>query len=575
MVGRFQEVGVNMANARGGNAAEDVNVGQRLTTMAARVPNQVAVVEPLDRDATGRRRYRSVTFRELDIDSHRIAAGLDAIGVRPGMRLVLLVRPGIDFISLVFALFKAGVVTILVDPGLGKSNMLRCLEEARPDGFIAIPLAQAIRRLFRHRFPQARIDVTVGRRWFWGGPTLDLVRANPTPDYQPAVTTADDPAAIIFTTGSTGPAKGVLYRHGNFARQVDEIRSAYGIQPGEVDLPGFPLFALFNAAMGVTTVVPDMDFTRPAAADPRNILEAAGDWKVTQAFGSPALWNTVGRYCEQTNAKMPTLRRVLSAGAPVPPHVLRRIKLAIAPDGALHTPYGATEALPVASISDAMVLGETAARTATGAGTCVGRRFPGIEWRVIRIDDGPLTDVVDTEELPVGEIGELMVRGPVVTTEYVTRVAANAMHKVRDGERFWHRMGDVGYLDERDRFWYCGRKSHRVRTASGTLFTDPCEAIFQGHPRVYRAALVGIGQPPSQRPVVVVETWPDQRCRSAADRSQFVNQLRELAASHPLTAGILDVLVHPSLPVDVRHNAKIFREKVAVWASRELARAKT
>jgi acyl-CoA synthetase (AMP-forming)/AMP-acid ligase II len=175
---------------------------------------------------------------------------------------VLLVRPGIDFISLVFALFKAGVVTILVDPGLGKSNMLRCLEEARPDGFIAIPLAQAIRRLFRHRFPQARIDVTVGRRWFWGGPTLDLVRANPTPDYQPAVTTADDPAAIIFTTGSTGPAKGVLYRHGNFARQVDEIRSAYGIQPGEVDLPGFPLFALFNAAMGVTTVVPDMDFSR-------------------------------------------------------------------------------------------------------------------------------------------------------------------------------------------------------------------------------------------------------------------------------------------------------------------------
>lgn len=560
-----------MANAKDGSGGTaDVNVGGRLTAMAERVPRQVAVVEPLERDDTGRRRYRSLTFRELDDDSQRIAAGLDAIGVRPGMRLVLLVRPGIDFISLVFALFKAGVVTILVDPGLGRSNMLSCLEESRPDGFIAIPLAQAVRRFYSARFPQARFDVTVGRRWFWGGPTLESLRANPTPNYRPATVTADDPAAIIFTTGSTGPAKGVLYRHGNFARQVDEIRSMYGIQPGEVDLPGFPLFALFNAAMGVTTVIPDMDFTRPAAANPKNILEAARDWNVTQAFGSPALWNTVGRYCEATGDRMPTLRRVLSAGAPVPPHVLRRMKSAMAPNGVLHTPYGATEALPVASISDAMVLGETAARTAAGAGTCVGRRFPGIEWRVIRIDDGPLADIGDTREMPIGEIGELMVRGPVVTSEYVTQVAANALHKVRDGERFWHRMGDVGYLDERDRFWYCGRKSHRVRTASGTLFTDPCEAIFQGHGRVYRAALVGVGVAPAQRPVVVVETWPDQPCRSAADRAQLIAELRELAASHPLTAGILDVLVHPSLPVDIRHNAKIFREKLAIWAAREL-----
>jgi acyl-CoA synthetase (AMP-forming)/AMP-acid ligase II len=563
-----------MANASVAGGVADVNVGNRLTAMAARAPSQVAVVEPLARDATGHRPYRSVTFRELDEDSHRIAAGLDAIGVRPGMRLVLLVRPGIDFIALVFALFKAGVVTILVDPGLGRKNILRCLEESRPDGFIAIPLAQAVRRLYRSRFPQARFDVTVGRRWFWGGPTLETLRANRSPNYRPAAVTATDPAAIIFTTGSTGPAKGVLYRHGNFARQVDEIRAAYAIQPGEVDLPGFPLFALFNAAMGVTTVVPDMDFTRPAAADPRNILEAARDWKVTQAFGSPALWNTVGRYCEQTGDRMPTLRRVLSAGAPVPPHVLRRMKQAIATNGELHTPYGATEALPVASISDSTVLGETAARSAAGAGTCVGRRFPGIEWRVIRIEDGPLADIADTEEMPAGEIGELMVRGPVVTTEYVTQVAANALHKVRDGDRFWHRMGDVGYLDERDRFWYCGRKSHRVRTASGTLYTDPCEAIFQNHPRVYRAALTGVGQPPAQRPVIIVETWPDQRCHSAADRQQFLAELKELAASHPLTAGILDLLIHPSMPVDIRHNAKIFREKLAVWADQELATTK-
>ncbi len=550
---------------------DSVNVGLRLTQQTALRPQQIAVVQPLRHDAQGKRQYASLTFQQLDDDSNRIASGLHAYGVEPGMRLVLLVRPSIDFISLVFALFKAGVVTILVDPGLGKKNMLDCLEQARPDGFVAIPLAHAVRVMTRRRFPQSRFHVTVGRRWFWGGKTLDEIRRMGDRPFVPAATRAGDPAAIIFTTGSTGPSKGVLYRHGNFAQQVDEIRQAYDIEPGEIDLPGFPLFALFNAAMGVTTVIPDMDFTRPAQANPKFLLEAARDWKVTQAFGSPALWNVVGRHCETTGDKIPTLRRVLSAGAPVPPHVLRRMKQIVHPDGRMHTPYGATEALPVASISDAEVLGETADKTARGAGTCVGHRFPGIDWKVIRIVDGPLRTFDEVEPLPHGEIGELMVRGPVVTTEYVTQVEANALHKVVDGESFWHRMGDVGYLDDQDRFWYCGRKSHRVRTASGTLYTDPCEAIFNQHPRVYRSALVGVGKPDNQRAVIIVETWPDQVCKSDADRQLFVAELLELASQHPLTAGIHDILLHPSLPVDIRHNSKIFREKLAVWAQKALS----
>ena len=246
------------------------------------------------------------------------------MGVRPGMRLVLMVPPSIDFISLVFAMFKAGVITVLIDPGMGRRNLIRCLAESEPEGFIGIPLAQAVRAVLRRRFPKAKYNVTVGRRWFWGGRTLAQLRARTlNAGFQPAATKADDPAAIIFTTGSTGPPKGVLYRHGNFDRQADEIRDFYGIQPGEIDLPGFPLFALFNCAMGVTTVIPDMDPTRPARVDPRNIIEAVRDWNVTQAFGSPALWNVVGRYCEEHQIVLPTLKRVLSAGAPVPPHVLR------------------------------------------------------------------------------------------------------------------------------------------------------------------------------------------------------------------------------------------------------------
>jgi acyl-CoA synthetase (AMP-forming)/AMP-acid ligase II len=547
------------------------NVGWLLTAMARRMPDAVCVVEPLRRVVKGKRRYRHLTFRELDEDSSRIAAGLRALGVPRGARLVLLVRPSIDFISLVFALFKAEVVTVLIDPGMGRRNLVACLQDSDPEGFVAIPLVHALRILVRRRFPRSRFHITVGRKWFWGGVTLDELRQMSNEPLPPTDTNEGDPAAIIFTTGSTGPPKGVLYQHGNFLRQVSEIRDHYNIQAGEIDLPGFPLFALFNAAMGVTTIIPEMDFTRPAQADPRNILEAANDWHITQAFGSPALWNVVGRYCEQTGHQMPTLRRVLSAGAPVPPHVLERMKRAIHPAGEIYTPYGATESLPVASISATEVLTETAAFSREGAGTCVGHRFPGIEWKVIRISDGPIAQISEVEELPRGEIGELLVTGPVVTREYVTRREANALHKVHDGDRIWHRMGDVGYLDERDRFWFCGRKSQRVITAETTLYTIQCEAIFNQHPRVYRSALVGVGPARRQRPVVYVETWPDQKPQSAESGQQLVNELLLLAAKYEHTQMIRDVFRYDSLPVDIRHNAKIFREQLAQLATQMLA----
>jgi acyl-CoA synthetase (AMP-forming)/AMP-acid ligase II len=541
------------------------NVAARLSLTAQQMPDEIAVVTPGKRG-----NYATWSFRDLDEDSSRIAAGLVAMGVSRGARIVLLVRPGFDFISLTFALFKAGAATVLIDPGMGRRSLARCLAEVEPDGFIAIPLGHAVRTLLARRFPKARWNVTVGRRWFWGGATLSELRSRGADDFAAADVAEDDPAAIIFTTGSTGPPKGVLYRHGNFSRQVDELRDFYGIQPGEIDLPGFPLFALFNCAMGVTTVVPDMDPTRPAKADPRKIVRAIHDWNVTQAFGSPAIWNVVGRYCETNRVQLPSLRRVLSAGAPVPPHVLQRMKGAIDAEGEVHTPYGATEALPVASISASEVLGETAERSKQGAGTCVGRRFPGIEWRIIRISDEALERIEIAEELPPGEIGELIVRGAVVTSEYVTRPQANCEHKIRDGEGFWHRMGDVGYLDERDRFWFCGRKAHRVLSESGVLYTIPCEAIFNQHPKVYRSALVGVGPRGRQRPAIVVETWPEHRPKQTPERETLLAELAELGRAHEHTRAIRDFLLHPSLPVDIRHNAKIFREKLAPWAARKL-----
>ena len=323
---------------------------------------------------------------------NQLASGLVAMGVAPGKRMALLVRPSLDFVALTFALFKTGATIVLIDPGMGRSNLIDCLAAVQPDGFVAIPVVHIARRFYRRRFPAAQLNVVVARSWAGRAPTIDQVRLLASGQPVTANVNNDDEAAIIFTTGSTGPPKGVLYTHGTFNAQVDQIRDRYQIAPGGADLAGFPLFGLFNAAMGMTTVIPDMDPTRPASVDPRRFVAHLQDLNISQSFASPAVWHVVGKYCQQRKLKLPSLRRVLSAGAPVPPHVLKWITSAMADDGEMHTPYGATEALPVASISAAEVLGETAAISARGGGTCVGQRFEQIDWRVIRITDEPLDD---------------------------------------------------------------------------------------------------------------------------------------------------------------------------------------
>lgn len=552
-----------------------VNIAGRLRESARLAPDQKAVVCPTGRDGSGKVIYSQLTFAELDEESDRLAAGLVALGVRPGSRLVLAVPPGLEFIALTFALFKSGAVAVLIDPGMGRSNIFDCLETVEPDGFVATPKAQAVRVLNRSRFLKAKFNVTVnGLRWFWGGATYRSLRKHAADSYLPAETESTDPAAIIFTSGSTGPPKGVLYEHGMFDAQVDLLRDHYAIRPGEVDLPGFPLFALFNSAMRVTTVIPDMDPTKPAQVDPKKILEAIRDQNVTQAFGSPAIWNRVGRHCEQTGEKLGTLRRVLSAGAPVPVPVIRRMRAAFEHDDAdIFTPYGATESLPVASISGRTVLEETAARSAKGEGTCVGTLFPQVRLRIIEITDGPIEDLAQTRELPPGEIGEIIVQSPSTTREYFRRPDATAAAKIPDSDGgFWHRMGDVGWLDDQHRLWFCGRKAHIVETGSGRMFTIPCEAIFNEHPNIFRSAVIGVGSKPNQEPVLIAEPepgcWPD----SSAEENTLREELLVLGQASPITEPIETILFHRSLPVDVRHNVKIFREKLGPWAEEHIGR---
>ncbi|MFM9970351.1 MAG: fatty acid CoA ligase family protein, partial [Burkholderiales bacterium] len=509
---------------------------------------------------------------QLERASNRLANVMAAIGIVRGTRVVLMVPPSLEFFSLTFALFKAGAVPVLIDPGIGIRNMGGCLRQARPQAFIGISKAQAARVLLGWGRESLRIAVTVGARWFWGGSTLEGLEnsAGATETFGAIQPEADETAAILFTSGSTGAPKGVVYTHAMFGAQVERIRALYGIEPGETDLATFPLFALFGPALGMTTVIPEMDATRPANVNPENIFSAIEKYSVTNMFGSPALINRVGRYGEQHGLKLPGLRRAISAGAPVPAKVLARFAAMMTPVAEVFTPYGATECLPVASIGSDEILRETRQQTDAGAGVCVGRPVPGVVAKVIRITDEAIAIWQNDLELPPGEIGEIAVSAAHATRTYFDLPTATGLAKIQDptNQRFFHRMGDLGYFDAHGRLWFCGRKAHRVVTQTGTKYTIPCEAVFNVDPRVYRTALVGVTRGGTIKPVLCVELEPAAIHES---KEAIRAALRELGARYPHTKDIDTFLFHPAFPVDVRHNAKIFREKLAVWAAKQLA----
>ncbi len=351
--------------------ADFVNIAAPLASLAQAQPHTLAIAQPFGRDRHGRIRYRHYTYRELNAESDALARGFEHIGIRRGVRTVLMVTPSLEFFALTFALFKVGAAIVLIDPGMGTKNLGVCLAEAAPEAFVGIPKAHLARILVGWGRRSLRILVTVGHRLGWGGITLERVRrlGGDKGVSVLATTCADEMAAILFTSGSTGVAKGVVYTHGIFAAQVEMLRRLYHIEPGEVDLPTFPLFGLFGPALGMTTIIPEMDATRPARVDPRKILDAIRFFGVTNLFGSPAVIQRVGRYAEKRcQEPFPTLRRVISAGAPVPWQAIQRFAGLLAEGVQLHTPYGATESLLVSSIGSDEILRETRLRTAEGGG---------------------------------------------------------------------------------------------------------------------------------------------------------------------------------------------------------------
>ena len=550
------------------------NIAGYLTEIARSQPDTLAIALPVGRSTNGQVKYRELSYRELNEESDVVAFALQAAGIKRGMATALMVRPGPEFFSLTFALAKLGAVPIVIDPGIGLRNIKTCLGEAEPEAFIGIPQAHAARFALGWGRATLRHLVTVGRRAWFGGITLDEARqlagfgkerapGDAVRSFSLAPTALQERAAVLFTSGSTGVPKGAVYTHGNFAAQVSTLRRISGVQKGEVDLPTLPVFALFDPALGMSTIVPDMDPTRPAQVDPRKLISAIEQFKVTNLFASPAVLNVLARYGAEHDVVLPSVKRVVCAGAPVQPIIMERCLKMLGKDARIVTPYGATEALPVSSVdSNEILQPEIRELTASGAGVLVGQPVDEVRVSIIEIGDHPLEKWHDELLVSQGEIGEIVVEGDLVTEEYQNRSLSTKLAKIPLPGGFAHRMGDLGYFDKGGRLWFCGRKTHRVRVERKTFFSVPCEMIVNDHAEVYRSALVQVLRKNTVVPIIVVER--ETNSRSSVKKLEL--ELMGLIEKFERSRGIEGILFHKSFPVDIRHNAKIDRGRLGRWA---------
>ena len=543
-----------------------MNIASRLSANAKIFPDKPAVVFPRFNKKTQSYNYSTLTFKELDILSNKFANGLTTLGLKKGDKTLIFLRPSLDFSAMTFALFKLGVIPVFIDPGMGKKNLLKCIKEARPSALIAEKEIHFIKLFYPKIFKSVKMSVTNGKRpWIkFGGKiiSLDQMKDEKKQNFQNINFLANETAAILFTSGGTGTPKGVVYTHQIFDQQTTLLKDIYKLTLNDVDLPGFPLFSLFTIAMGMTSCIPDMDPTKPSSCDPKKIVQNIYDNKATFVAGSPAIWERVADFCIDRGLTLPSVKFVVMFGAPVSVRLHRKFK-SLLPNGTTYTPYGATEALPVSTISGEFILKNTANLSDEGHGTCIGLPVPGMQIKIIKITNDPILTFDSSLELPSKEVGEIIVMGPTVTREYLDLPDKTREAKIINSDgTFWHRMGDMGYFDDKGLLWFCGRKTHLVESINHKRYYPiPCEAIYNKHPSVKRSALVGLGAEGSQIPAIVIER-SDQQYLSGKERSIFESELLSLAKKYPHTRDIQKIYLSKTFPVDVRHNIKIDRLKL-------------
>ncbi|MBF9129531.1 alpha/beta fold hydrolase [Plantactinospora sp. S1510] len=500
---------------------------------------------------------RQVSWALLWRRIREIAAGLSASGVRRGDRVALLVPPGADLTAAVYACLRIGAVIVVADPGLGLAGMNRALRAADPAHLLAVGRGLAVARALR--WPGRRFGAGAGAAML-GVTTLGrLARIGAGSPELPPAPGPDDDAAVLFTSGSTGPAKGAVYTHRQLAAMRDAL-SALGLDPKAGIVAAFAPFALFGPALGATSAIPDMKLTAPRTLTAAALAEAAVAVDASAVFAAPAALRNVvetgNALDDRQRAALANVELLLSAGAPVPAVLLAQAQ-ALMPGAQPHTPYGMTEVLPVTDVTlDEIV------KAGRGDGVCVGRPVPGVEVAIAALDPtGTPAEQPGSAAGVTGVTGEIMVRAGHVKDRYDALWLTERTSSRNPG---WHRTGDVGYLDPDGRLWVQGRLAHVLTTPDGVLTPVGIEQDVESLPQIGRAAAVGVGPRGVMQLVVVAETRPPVR-RAGPAEPKLADAVRAVTGL-PVAA----VLVVPTLPTDIRHNSKIDRSRLGRWAERVL-----
>jgi len=530
------------------------NITDHLYGIADVYPDKAAFLHPF-----------RLSFRNLIRQVDRYAEGFRNLGIGKGSRTIVLISPGLDLFAVSYALFRIGAIPVLIDPGMGTSRMVKALKGVKADAFVGIPRSH----LLRYFYPTALKAI---RTWISTGVcrsrnASSLRRMPVISQHSKAIPMGvNDEVALFFTSGSTGPPKGVIYTRGMLEALIDYMKNSYGYHPEETDLCTFPLLGLLIHSIGISIVLADMDMAHPSRLKPGRILKNIKDYQCTHMFCSPMVLKRLADYGRDKNISLGSLKHIMTAGAPVLPSVLKEFRTLLNKDAEIHTPYGATEALLLTDISDAELMelyGESDSYT---EGVCVGYPLKGIEMEIMSVSDFPVSSMSQQSFLKENEVGEIVICGPNVSRAYWMDEKANDLAKIHeeDSQKIWHRTGDLGRMDSKGRLWFYGRKSQRVVCGDSVLYTIPVEAVFNQHPAVSRSALVGVKREngSDKIPVICVELTKNRK-----RKIYLYVELRSMASENNMTGDIDRFLFHRKFPVDPRHNAKIFREKLSDWAT--------
>jgi acyl-coenzyme A synthetase/AMP-(fatty) acid ligase/pimeloyl-ACP methyl ester carboxylesterase len=478
----------------------------------------------------------ALSWSDLDARSSVAAHALRAAGLRPGRRVSVLVPPSAELLVAAMAVWKVGGVPVVVDASAGIRGMRRLIRAAAPSWIVGTPATMAAATALRFA-PGARL-AAFGR--FPGAVALAPAGAPGTP-FPTHPCGPDDVAALVHTSGATGPAKAVRYTHGALAAQRDVVGPLFGVHPGDAFTTSFGPFLLVAPALQMTCIRPDFDVAEPAALGFDEMAAALAKGDVTVAWLSPASARTIVATARGRSAPIDL---VMLAGAPIPADLVADVRAVTGGD--VRTPWGMTECLPVTD-------GTEPDRVGRLGGSSTGRPVPGCSVVVTPLDD-PTTTLTDGDGW-----GELLVHAPWMFDGYDAAWSADADTWVVHGGRRYHRTGDIGYVED-GLVVHLGRRRHVIDTAGGLLASVAVEgpvAAATGR----QVAAVGIGPAGTQVVCLVVEGGG--RLRVAG------RPLRDAVRS----AGpdrVAAVLEGP-LPVDRRHQSKVDRMALAADAAVFLA----